>query len=69
MKKIDNSRHIAFIHYEPKDKILEVHFKNGGVYHYSNYPEHEYKAFETAKSHGEHFHKNVVPRYRFTKVR
>lgn len=63
MKTVKSSN-IRNIHYDPKTKTLEVTFHAGGaVYHYHDIPEHEYKAFESAKSHGEHFAKNIKTKY------
>lgn len=63
MKSVKSSN-IKNIHYNKEKKILEVTFHAGGqVYHYHDFSEEEYKAFENAKSHGEHFARHIKNRY------
>lgn len=63
MKKVKSSN-ISYIHYEPKTKVLEVGFHQGGkVYHYHEVSEKAYKAFEDAESHGKHFIKHIKDVY------
>lgn len=67
MKKL-NSSHIDMIHYEPSTKTLHVIFHNGQQYHYHGVPEHEYKSFENAHSHGKHFIMHIKNKYAHRKI-
>ncbi len=62
MKKM-NSSHIDIIHYEPSSKTCMVKFHNGKMYHYQNMTEAAYKAFENAKSPGQHFRQHILGKY------
>lgn len=59
MKTI-KSGNIHSIDYDAKTKTLKVKFHGSEhIYHYDGVQEHQYKDFENAKSHGEHFNKNI----------
>lgn len=53
------SSNIEHIDYNATENILEVKFKSGGTYHYSNVDQKAYEAFKNAKSHGSHFAKTI----------
>jgi hypothetical protein len=62
MKKLKSSN-IDHIKYDEKTKTLHVKFHNSEhTYQYPDVLDHEYKAFESAKSHGEHFSKYIKHR-------
>lgn len=50
-----NSSFILSAHYDPKDNILTVTFKNGKEYKYSNCDADTYNEFCNAESPGKHF--------------
>ena len=57
-----SSSNLAAVGYA--DGTLFIRFHSGGLYAYSNVPEHIYQALMSAPSHGKFFHayiKNVYP--------
>ena len=62
------STNIQSIGYNVEDQILEIEFKNGGVYQYHGVPELEYENIMMAGSHGTYFNehiRNTYPHLRF----
>lgn len=49
------------------DKTLEVHFKSGKVYHYSNVSKSTYDQFVSAPSVGRHLHSHIHPYHTLAK--
>jgi hypothetical protein len=63
-----NSSNVASVGYDENSKVLEVAFKSGGVYQYSNVPRGIYEGMISATSVGSYFHKMVKEKFAFTKV-
>lgn len=51
-----------------QDNIMEVAFKNGGVYRYYNVPEDVYEGMLRTPSVGKYLHREVKGKYMFRKV-
>ena len=62
------SRDIAIVGYDPAKQTLEVTFRQGGVYLYSEVPQDIYEALMAASSHGTYFNKIIKEKYPFEKV-
>ncbi len=62
------SSNIAAIGYNEDDHILEVEFKNGSVYQYSDVPLSERTGIMNADSKGRYFHANIRNRYPYVKL-
>ena len=62
------STSIRSIGYEPINSILEVEFKNGGIYQYFNVPPDVYEELMNTESHGIYFHENIKEIYQYAKV-
>lgn len=54
--------------FNDEDKTLEVHFKNGGVYEYSNFEQSDYDELINAASAGSHFSRNIKTNFPFSKL-
>ncbi|WP_411267567.1 KTSC domain-containing protein [Asticcacaulis sp. 201] len=63
-----DSSNIAAIKYEDSLQILEVTFKNGGVYQYYDVPAQVSKDFENAPSKGVFLAGSIKGHYRYSKV-
>lgn len=50
------SSKIKSVGYDPERKVLEVEFKNGGLYQYSGVDPQEHADLMAAPSIGKHFH-------------
>lgn len=61
------SSNISAIGYDPKERVLEVEFLNGGVYRHAEVPQEVYDSLMAADSKGSHYHANVK-RFKATKV-
>lgn len=53
------SSNLASIGYDADSEILEIEFKHGGIYQYSNLPFDVYDELINADSHGEYFSANI----------
>lgn len=62
------SSNIAAIGYDSTSKTLEVEFKTGLAYSYSEVPPSIARAFRKAQSIGGYFAKNIKPKYSSTKL-
>lgn len=59
---------IASVGYDRGRGVLEVEFKNGGVYQYFKVQENDVEQLLTAGSHGQFFSKQIRDRYRSRRV-
>jgi len=62
------SSNIRSIGYDTESMVLEIEFHDGGVYQYSNVPQHVYEGLMLASSKGSYFHQRIKGRYRYRKV-
>lgn len=68
IKKEVKSSNIALIGYDKESKVLEIEFKNGGIYQYFKVPEEEYDDLMKAESHGSYFNRNIRNSYKWQKI-
>ena len=68
-RKAVQSTDLSIVGYDAKTEMLEVTFKNGGVYVYSKVPEVVYQALMLAESHGLYFNQHIKDKYPSSKVR
>jgi len=59
------SSNITSVGYDEVGKLLEVEFKDGGVYQYQNVPADINAEFMTSASLGKYFHTNIKKSYEF----
>ncbi|TXF98942.1 KTSC domain-containing protein [Massilia arenae] len=62
------SSNIHSVGYDGENQILEVEFKNGGVYQYFGVQSSEYDEMLSAESKGKYLNANVKNRYPFSKL-
>jgi hypothetical protein len=65
------STNLAQIGYDPDTMIMQIMFKNGSLYAYSNVEPDTYNAMMTSGNPGEYFASIIKPqryRYSFTRV-
>lgn len=62
------SREIAIAGYDPHCSKLEITFRSGGVYHYSEVPEEIFKRFLSAPSQGKYFEENIKHKFPYRRV-
>lgn len=55
--------------YDPAKQLLEVEFRNGGVYQYLDVDDHEYDDFQGAESKGRYLNTEIKPRHRYRQLR
>lgn len=48
-RKSVKSTNLVSVKYDPKSKVLEIQFKSGGIYQYSNVPVEKYHALGDAE--------------------
>jgi len=63
-----NSSNIGQFGHDEKSEILQVEFKNGGVYQYFDVPRHVYDGMVSSDSRGQFLHANIKGEYRYSKV-
>ncbi len=59
------SSNISQIGYRCESKDLYVNFESSGLYIYRNVPEHIYKSFMEAPSHGRFLNQHIKDKYLF----
>jgi hypothetical protein len=60
---------LAAVGYDPQRHVLEVEFRNGGVYQYLDVPRWEHQRLRDADSHGTYFNTQIRTRYQFLVIR
>ena len=69
MKRISVvSSNIASVGFDEGHLVLEVEFKDGGLYQYANVPSREHANLMSASSTGGYFAANIRDKYRTTKL-
>lgn len=63
------SSNIKSVGYDPEEKILEVEFKNGGVFAYEGVPAKAVAELHASESIGKYLHSNIKPNYICKKVK
>lgn len=63
------STHLDGVGYDKETKVLEVKFKNGDTYHYSNIDQNTYDSLMAAKSIGKHFTTSIAKKHTGKKQR
>lgn len=56
------SSNVKSVGYDPSNKVLEVEFKNGGIFHYHEITPTQHKELMSASSIGSYLHKNIKSR-------
>jgi len=69
IRKPARSSNLDEIGYDHDVNLLEIRFKNGGVYQYSGVPVSIYKELMSAPSEGSYFHHCIRDKYPCIKVR
>jgi len=70
-KKFDldkESSAISYVRYNKKKKVLEVKFKERGVYQYLGVPEKDFLTMMDSSSKGKFLNKKIKNRYKFKKI-
>jgi hypothetical protein len=62
------SSNIASIGYDSGEQVLEVEFKNGGVFQYADVEPKEYVSMLNADSVGRYLHSNIKGKFECLKV-
>jgi hypothetical protein len=63
-----SSSNVAEVGYDENQRVLEVKFKNGGLYQYFEVPSRIYSDLLQAASVGKFLNANVKGSYRYAKV-
>ena len=63
------SSSVASAGYDAAARVLEVEFRNGGVYQYLDVPGDEYEEFRGADSKGTFLNTEIKPRHRYRRLR
>lgn len=53
------STNVASVGYDADKQILEIEYREGGVYQYLQVPVSTYEALMSAESKGQHLHKHI----------
>lgn len=61
-RTVVQSSNVRSVGYDPSNKILEVEFKNGGIFHYHEVGENKHRELMSATSIGSYLHKNIKNR-------
>lgn len=58
------SSNIVSAGYDAASCVLEIEFKQGAVWQYSNFPENMWYEFLSAPSQGKYFSNQILPRFK-----
>lgn len=59
---------IESVGYDPDERVLEIEFKEGGIYRYSEVPESVYRGLLAVDSHGSYHAEHIKHSYPFERV-
>ena len=62
------SSELQAVRYNDKALILEIHFRNGRVYHYANVPVSIYRGLMAAQSKGRFFNALTRDKYQYVRA-
>lgn len=63
-----DSSSLSSLGYDARRHVLEVEFRNGGVYRYLDVPEDAWTELREADSKGRYLNSEIKPRFRWRKV-
>ena len=63
------SSNLLQVCYDPPSASLDITFRSGGVYRYSNVPTHVHAGLMSASSHGDYFHQHIKDKYPCRRIR
>lgn len=63
-----DSSSLSSLGYDARRHVLEVEFRNGGVYRYMDVPEDAWTELREADSKGRYLNSEIKPRFRWRKV-
>lgn len=63
-----DSSSLSSLGYDARRHVLEVEFRNGGVYRYLDVPEDAWTELRAADSKGRYLNSEIKPRFRWRKV-
>jgi len=66
-ERVDSSS-LSSLGYDARRHVLEVEFRNGGVYRYMDVPEDAWSELRSAESKGRYINSEIKPRFRWRKV-
>ena len=66
-QKVESSNLVS-VGYDPASRVLEVEFKGGSIYQYSDCPASLFKSLQDAESKGSFFSKNIKSTLVYKKV-
>ena len=66
-ERVDSSS-LSSLGYDARRHVLEVEFRNGGVYRYLDVPEDAWSELRAAGSKGRYLNSEIKPRFRMRKV-
>lgn len=67
-ERLDSSS-VRSVGYDPSAQVLEVEFRNGGVYQYLDVPGEEYEEFREADSKGRYLNTEIKPHHRYRRLK
>jgi hypothetical protein len=62
------SSNVDWCRYDAANVVMQVGFKDGGVYNYLQVPESVFVAFRNAQSHGKFLHRHVKPFFKAEEI-
>ena len=63
-----DSSSLSSMGYDAHRHLLEVEFRNGGVYRYLEVPEDEWQSLQSAESKGSYLNTHIKPRHPYRKL-
>ena len=67
-ERLDSSS-LRSVGYDASARVLEVEFRNGGVYQYLDVKDDEFEEFQDADSKGRYLNAEIKPTHRYRRLR
>lgn len=63
------SSNLCSVGYDEDGQVLEIEFRNGGVYQYYSVPRSIYEGLMNAASHGKYFHAHIRDVFTYRRIK
>lgn len=62
------SSNLHSVGYDPQMSVLEIEFRGGRIYQYSNVSTRVYEGLMNSSSHGRYFHQHIRDIYQYKRI-
>jgi len=67
-QSIEDSSNVKSVGYDPETDILEIEYKDSGIYQYDGVSKRAYTNLLRTDSPGSYIHRNLIPKHKGRKI-